>query len=378
MRAVTQAFLDALRGPHKMVSRAAVVAPFQTGTSPISVVNTTSPATNPGNTYIPISGGSITDDTTADIQGSLDLSTDGSWPGNSSGLLVPYGNELYVECGVQYGNGFTEWVGQGYFKMYVCAQPDAPDGPITVTAYDRMRAVQDFKPIAPQQFLPGSSVQACITSVVQAALPGVPVDFDFADTTFAVSHILDSDRLAFLQDVVSSLGKIMFFDYRGRLQVMSLPSTTAPVWEVNGGPSGVLSSLSRSTTREGMFNVCVASGGPAGGNAVSGVWADFNPASPTYYLGPFGVVTQYYTSNFLAQPDQCIAAARAQIALRSGLPYQVDFNATPNYALVGHDCVLVTYDHGRQSELHTLDKITTPLTAAGGTMSASTRVSVFK
>lgn len=87
---VSEAFLCALRGSHAAVFRATLLNTFQTGPSPTG-------------TEVPIIGGSVRLDGTADERGALDLTVPGQcgeWPDNQFEDLAPFGQEVFVERGV--------------------------------------------------------------------------------------------------------------------------------------------------------------------------------------------------------------------------------------------------------------------------------------
>lgn len=352
MRPVSNRFLSVVRSSHKRVARATIVAPGQVGTTPVG-------------TEIPIISGDVTTDINADITSTLQLETKFTWPANSSATGTPYGQEIYVERGIEYGDGGTEWVGLGYFRIDSVEQDRVPDGPIHITASDRMATIKDGRPLAPLVFGAGASVQSVIDFVVTQVLPGVPTVYDFSagTTLLNVSHILDQDRLKFLQDLVSSLGKVMYFDYAGRLQIKAAPDPTkAAVYTINAGRSGVLVSMKRSLSRDGVYNAVVATGEAAGElPPVRGVAIDDVPTSPTYFSGPFGQVAEFFSSTFLQTNDQCTNAARSMLLKAVGLPYNVSLGTVPNPALEAGDVVTVSYSEKSNSETHIADKIVYPL-----------------
>lgn len=366
MRPVSDRFLRVVRGSHKACFRATVVTGMQTGV-------------NPAGTEIPILGGDVELDANADVRGTVDLTTDGSlWPDTTSGLLAPYGAELHIARGIEYGAGEREWVSQGYFRIYTTNQDDAPrKGPIRIAARDRMSGIIDAKLTAPTQFAENVSVQAVFDTLVGEVYPTAVVEFDFDATTstFPGSHILEEDRYTFLLDIVKSLGKVMFWDYEGKLQVRDapMPSTSTTVFDVNHGRDGVLVSMGRSRSREGVFNAVVVTGeAPGDQAAVRAVAKDMSPTSPTYWLGAFGKVPRFYSSSFITTTEQAGVAAAALLARNLGLPYHVDFTLIPNPALEPLDVVQVSYRDEAQVELHVLEKLTIPLTVEG-VMSADTR-----
>lgn len=355
-----------------MRSRVRVVPPGLTGTNPNLDVN--------GNVRdeVTVSGGDVRLDATADIRGSVELETTDPWPEDSSGLLTPYGNEVFVERGVVFGNGSVEWVSLGYFRISDVEQDDAPDGPLRITAHDRMSNVVDSKLEAPRQYAAGVQVAAVFADLVGDLYPGVPIVFDFDATaaTFSTSHVAEEDRYAFLKAIADSFGKIMFWDYQGILQVQTAPDPTMPVWGVTHGEKGVLVRAARSLSRQDAFNAVVASGEVAGEKPpVRAVVYDTNPQSPTYWGGPFGKVPYKMTSSMIQTNDQANAAALAKLTRSLGVPYGIDFQAVPNPALEPLDPVKVSYAN-KPEEIHVVETLTIPL-AAESAMDGTTRKQVW-
>ncbi|PRX48688.1 uncharacterized protein DUF5047 [Prauserella shujinwangii] len=362
MRPVSPKFLRVLRGSHRMRARARIVAPGQTGTDPAGV-------------EVPILTGNVVLDATADVRATLDLITLTDWPRGAGGLVAPYGAEAFVERGLVYGNGDTEWVSQGYFRLYQTEQQDVPRGAIQLAGRDRMSGIADARLLTPLQFATGTSVREVFEYLVQEVYPTASIEFDFdADNaTLTRSHIAEEKRYEFLRDLATALGKTMFWDHRGVLQVRDAPDPTRPAWEVNGGEGGVLVQMSRTLTREGVYNAVVATGeAPDTENPVRAVAWDDNPDSPTYWNGPFGKVPRFYSSPFVETVEQAKAAARALLVKSIGLPYNVDLTAIPNPALEPLDPVQVRYDSGTRAETHVLERLTLPLLATEA-MTATTR-----
>lgn len=363
MRPVTDTFLATIRGAHRAVFRARIVEPGQAGVSPEG-------------TEIPILGGDVTFDTTADVTSTLDLTTNFGWPGRPTDLGTPYGQEIYIERGVEYGGGTREYVGLGYFRIDTVEQDNAPRGNIRITGSDRMANVRDGRALAPVQYGAGASVGAVLDDVIGDVVPALVsvYDWDAYSQTLGSDHIMDTDRLKFVKDLVAAYGKIAYFDYEGRLQVKSQPDPKgAPVWTIDHGRNGVLVSAKRQISRDGVYNAVVASGEPVGSQApVRGIAYDVDPTSPTYFNGPFGQVPMFYTSSFFTTDTQCYAAAAAQLQAATGLPYVVTLGTVPNPALEGWDVVAVTYSDTDDTETHILSRVSYALTV-NGAMDLDTR-----
>lgn len=333
MRPVSDRFLDSLRGSHRASVQAFVVAAGQTGTSPTG-------------TEISIFGGDIQLDSTASIRGTLNLITDGdgSFPDNASDLFTPYGNEVFVRRGIAFGGGTIEWVSLGYFRIDSVEQDTAPDGSITLECQDRMAGIIEARLLAPVQYSATATYGDIVDDLIMEVYPWATVQWDDLTDTDAIgrSVISEDDRYKFLNDLITSVGKVWYWDHRGILVIKDVPDPDDPVWSVNAGENGVLVSLSRSLSREGVYNAVVASGEALDTEAPSrAVVVDNNPDSPTYYYGDFGKVPRFYSSPFITTDSQAQTAAASLLTQNLGLPYSVDLTSIPNPALEPLDPIAV-------------------------------------
>lgn len=347
-----------------MVAKAIVTDTFQSGTSPTG-------------TEIPIINGDVVLDAKTAIRGTLDLITDGNrmWPTRADSLLAPYGNEVWVFRGVQYSDELIEYVGLGPFRIQAPEQEVAPDGPIRITGRDRMAGIVDARLVEPIQFASGASLGFIMETLVTQVYPDATIEWDDPTDTAVITRpmICDQDRFAFLDDLVTSRGKIWHWDHRGVLVIRSAPDPDVPVFEVHSGAGGVLLNVSRSLTREGVYNAVVATGEAVDTLLpVHAIAIDNNPLSPTYYHGRFGPVPRFYTSPFLATGDQAAGAAEAILRRDLGLPYRIEFAASPNPALEPYDPVSIRPGTGQGRETHVLERVTIPLVAREA-MTADTR-----
>jgi hypothetical protein len=345
-----------------MFARARVCVDFQTGVAPTGY-------------EIPIVDGAVRADASADVRTSLDLTTPGNdmWPLRPDGLLAPYGNEVFVERGINYGNGTVEIVSLGYFRINNTNQESGPNGVIQLTATDRMSAIIDARLPNPVQFDPGTSIETVFNTLVHEVYPRATIEFDFvaSGVTFTAAHIVDEDRFGFLRDVAKSQGKIMYWDYRGILKVVSPPDPTIPVYNISYGRGGTMINLSRTLTRDGVYNAVVARGESVEGSPpVTATVVDDNVNSPTYWNGKFGRVPRFYYSSFLTTYSQCVSAATSILRQAVGLPYSINLDAVPNPALEPYDAIQIISPDG--TDVHVLDSVTIPLTALSS-MSGSTR-----
>jgi Domain of unknown function (DUF5047) len=369
VRTVSAGWEPTLRGAHTALFRATVCDTFQTGTTPTG-------------TEIPILGGAVTLDGNADARSTLDLTTDGTrtWPHFAADPLAPYGNEVYIERGVQYSDDLVEYVGLGYHRIETPDQDDVPDGPIRISGVDRMQAIIDARMLAPFQFVAGTTLGTVVDTLVTEVYPSATVEWDdTTDTnTLTRSVIVEEGRYEFLNDLVTSRGKIWYWDHRGVLVIKDLPDPTTPVFEINAGRHGVLVAMSRHLTREGVYNAVVATG-EAGDTATParGIAVDDNPDSPTYFSGRFGRVPRFYSSPLLFTDAQATSAATTILMKQLGLPYTINLGMVVNAALEPFDSVRVRYSDRDAPETHVLETLTIPLdeaTAMDGTTREQTIV----
>lgn len=350
---VSQAFLNATRGSHQLVSRARIVTPGFIGTSP------------PENRDLEIITGSVTLDNNADIRGTLDIDVAEPWPNsNTTNDVVPYGTEIQITRGIVFGTGDIR-VPLGIFRITDVEQDDVRGGPLRVIASDRMHGIIESKLELPRVFTNSTftfTVGQVVDALVQDVYPGqIPQWDDLSVATgynFPISRngvVVEEDRFDYINSMMVSLGKIWYFDYRGQLVVRTITTgfSTTPVYSVNAGENGVLVSANRQLNREGVFNVVRVVGTGFGGAPVYGVARDLDSSSATYYYGPFGKVPKFITSSTLSTPADCVVAAQAELRRRMGFPYSVDFSMVPNPALEPWDTVEVVYPTNLEAQPHT-------------------------
>lgn len=348
-----------------MRARARLVTPGQTGT-------------NPSGVETPIVDGAVFLDASAAIRSTCELVSLRPWPASSDDPAAPYGQELFLERGIEFGNGSTEWISLGYFRLEDTEQESAPVGALRLVGSDRMAGIVDGRLMAPRQFAATATRAAVVDELVREVYPDAVIEWDSGELVQLGRQVIaEEDRHAVLLDVVTSAGKVCFFDYRGVLVIRDAPDAGAPVAELNAGEGGVLVTLGRSLSRRGVTNAVVASGeAPDTGPPARGVAVDADPSSPTYFYGPFGPVPEFYSSPLLITDQQAANAARSILSRSLGIPYRVNLSAVPNPALEPLDPVTITYPAtltaAARSELHILSTLTVPLIAAAP-LEATTR-----
>lgn len=356
MRPVSSQFLAALRGSHSMFTRVRVLSNYQTGIAPV------------GGVEINVVDGAVSQDGAADVRSSVELTTTGGvnvFPQRNTDTLTPYGNELFVECGVKLGNGSVEIVSQGYFRIDSVEQSSAPYGTIRITAYDRMKGIIEARLTTPISFVAGTTIASIFATLILDVYPLATIEFEdsvFAGSSLVNTQVAEEDRFDFLNNIVTSNGSIMYWDYRGILVIKASPDPTLSVWEVNAGTQGVLVDSTRSISRDGVYNAVVALGESVNDTPpVRGIAIDSDPNSPTYWFGNFGKVPRFFSSSFITTEGQALTAARGILQKTLGLPHSVNFASISNPALEPLDAIII--DQLDVVALHVIETLVTPLVA---------------
>jgi hypothetical protein len=362
-------FAEHVRGSHQPVFEARVLTSFQTGNDPAGVT-------------IPIVGGDVQYDNTAEVFATLRLITAGvdeddtgetRFPRLPNDLLAPYGNEIWVRRGIDLG-GQILWSPLGYFRIDNVEQQDSPYGEISISGQDRMAGIVDARLVVPRTFPPDTTVAGVFATMVGEVYPDAVIVFD-DDTGFApIGNMVtfEEDRHEPLVGIAGSFGKVMYWDGEGVLRIESPPDESQPVMEVNAGSDGVLLTSSRRVSREGVYNAVIARGeGGEQTDPVLGVAVDIGPTSPTRWGGRFGKVPRYYSSPYITTVGQAEEAAAAILRRQLGAPFSVNFDAAPNPALRPWHVIRVTQRDGNR-EIHVVQTLTIPLTADGA-MTGTTR-----
>lgn len=363
------ALLRTLSGSHRAMFEARLLLTFQSGDEPIG-------------DQLEIVDGHVEMDAEAEIQRTLQLTVSGRdpdswqsvWPRHSTDPMVPYGDEIFVRRGVDLGNE-TLWFPLGFFRIQTLEQDDAPYGPIRIIGLDRMAGIIDSDPLEPREFAATRTVASVFSELVGEIYPDAVIVFDddSGAATLGRKVVMEDSRYEPLVELATGLGKIMFWDGFGFLQVTTAPDESVPLWEVRAGFQGVLIKASRRITRENVYNGFVFTGEGAGNDThpARGVAVDAGPTSPTRWGGRFGKVPGFFSSPTITTDGQAQEAAREKLRLSIGAPYGVDFGAVVNPSLRPYDPVRVTQLDGNR-EIHVMQRIRIPLSAEDA-MSGSTK-----
>lgn len=366
MRPVSDAYLAAARSSHTSRVRGWLLDTFQTGVSPVGV-------------ELQIVGGSVRAAAGAQIRSTCDVTVLADWPITAGDLLTPYGPEISLQRGIVLGST-TEWVSLGFFRVEsireVATTDSARRGPPTLrlTGSDRMSQMRDERFPTPRQYV-STTVGDVIEDLVLEVYPDATIEYDDGTDTSGIglsrSPVAERERVDFLRELVTSHGRIAYWDHRGVFVVKAQPSIGDPVpWVLSTGRDGVLVEKLRDINRDGVYNGVVVTGeGPDTQVPVVAIVTDDNPRSATRWGGRFGRVPTFFTSTMIRTVDQATATGVMLLDRRTGHPYAVEMTNLANMALEPYDTVMIR--DSREKVFHMLDELSYPL--VGATMSVGSR-----
>jgi kumamolisin len=347
---VTEQFLDAIRQPHKAVSRASILRNGE-----VAVAN------------VPIVSGSVEVDANSQVRRSCDITL--------GAAVDVYGSEIAVYRGVEFTDGSTEMVPLGVFRVDQRENDVVASLPVHVTSPDRAKALADAKFFSPIPSTVGAAVATTIIALARGALPDVQV-INASTAIDTVPRATWEDRWQAITECAVAIGADVFFDPNGALVIRDEPTLAdQAVFTVDAGPTGVLIGGTATTSRDGVFNAVVMSGERADGSTPARwVVTNDDPSSPTFYGGPFGRIPGFFSNPLITSNDQARRAGLAQLARVSGAARVLSLNAVPNPALDAGDVITVRLPDGT-TERHLIDRLTIPLGASDG-MTLTTRSTV--
>lgn len=330
--------------------------------------------------------GSVTLDSTAASRGRLELTLavddDALVPTSSSSLLAPFGNEIRVSRGVRIDDR-TQLSQLGIFGIDRCSVQDSgEDIQISLSGLDRSWHFIDSPFELPHSFASGLTVNALLLDVLTAADAWAASHLvtAFAATTPLLPALFVEEgesRWDFAQGLATAIGGELYFNDQGVL-VLEPTARAGPVAATFAeGEGGLLLGINRDWDRANVYNRVIVTGETTSDteDAVPprGVATDDDPASPTYYGGPFGKKPYWYANDKITTDAQARTAAEAMLARALGAPDNIGFGSVVDPARRPGDLVRITRERLGVNENHLIDGLTIPLTVEGE-MSGRTRV----
>lgn len=305
---------------------------------------------------LPVSGGSITADRTADMRrtGNLTLADRSLIPSLAQGgILEPYGTEFKVRSGIVYPDGTEELIPIGIFVLDTTSWAES-DGPIpSVNLVDRSM-IMIRADIGPTLSASGKLAKSFLETIFYYFWPDLTISYG-SGLNQAVrvpgGVVFDQgNHWQIMNQMAALMGGEFYFDNDGNPIARVFPdfdeNTTVndAVYKIDIGVNGVLINANRSVTREDVYNSVYVVGQASQNGAVPvGHVYNNDPASPTYREGPFRKMGKRIENNLLSTNAQCLAYAENELLKYRRLARTLTVESLTNPALQEGDILQISY-----------------------------------
>lgn len=303
------------------------------------------------------------------------LSSDGALiPTSTSSLLSPIsGSELYIDRGITYADGTTEYVPLGVFTWTTVMSRLTTAGVIISLdgIQDRAQRVIQGTYSKPYAVTTATAVETVIGNILKRGWQTIPGTGSFPATgqtingrSFGVEG--DSDPWTDAVDLAEDYGYRLFFNTAGNVTMQQIGGPLSSSIVTYSATNPLIVELSRSldssNTYSGVIAVLAGTNMPKPFRSVA---YDTDSTSPTYYLGPFGKRLRTFSSSAITSQAVADQTARTQLQRTLGLSEQVSWSQIPDPSLDVGDVVTVTYPDLSLNRSYRIDRLEIPLDSDG-------------
>lgn len=232
------------------------------------------------------------------------------YPVEDTDFLAPYGNQIRAYRGIEHGDGTRDEF--PIFRGPIRAIAPNGDGRATLRAEDLAGQVVAASFANPQLAQVGDPIATEFERLVLDAVPGAEfgTHSDLADLVPPLNY--DYDRGSALDQLAKASSCFWYALADGRFVLRRVPWTVAspPLTTLSSGDGGTLLKAYPSRDASDLFNVVTVTGERADGSTpLSWTARDDDPASPTFYLGPYGVKARQVKLSTATSSTQVKSAA---------------------------------------------------------------------
>lgn len=295
------------------------------------------------------------------------------YPDNAADLLNPYGTQLRIYRGIDYG-GSSEDAPVFTGPIDTCDGRNRYGGQTDISCNDLGAALNDARFETPRAAPPGIATTAEIEGLIRDGIPGASVIRTAKrDGTIPPGLMWDRDRGQAVDDLATSIGVEVWAGPDGGWHITDPATLDQPaVWTLTDGVNGTIVADQRTVSRKGVYSVVVVIVERTDGSTpIQVVVEDTDPTSPTYVGGPFGRVPRFYRSPLITNAAQALTAGRALLARSTGLTRTRQVTCVPNPALEVGDRIDISV--AGVLEQHVVDGFSLPLGTASPAMTITTR-----
>lgn len=318
---------------------------------------------------VPLTG-SVTAKLTERVTRSASFSMESSfYPVTADDALSPEHAVVHISAGVGYGDGTEE-----IFPIFTGRVIDAnrsDDGSVHFDCDDLAADVIGYQFEQPRTTTQTMTL-AEIRALILEALPQATFGTDDVVDQATPRLTWDTDRGQALDDLANSLGGRWYALGNGDFVVRTFNYQLGPVVQsFLDGPGGLLTSAGQTRSRSGVANaVVVVSERTDGTNPVRVPVRDVSPASPTFFGGKFGRVSQIINVQTPLTSTQAQVLGQTQLAASTALREQWTASVVPDHTMEPGDTVELRHRGLTSTQL--IDEISYPLTV-GDDMTLGTR-----
>lgn len=265
-------------------------------------------------------------------------------PSADTDPLAAKGQTVKISLGIGIGTDGVEWFQRG---EYVILSTEDNGDSLRVTCAGLLYLIAEAGFVSP--FQPSGTIASTIRALIE---PALTADLDSAPSDRAVPAGInwDQDRLGALAELLDAWPADMLVNEQGYLEVLPDTDPTVAVRSFTNDEDDAARTIvtaSGSSSRDGGFNVVIATGTASDGGEVRGV-AYVTSGPWTYATGtanqlpvPFG-----YSSPLLTTAAQCTAAAQTVLRrkMRQAVLRSFTITCPPDPTLQLGDAVAVTTD----------------------------------
>lgn len=212
-------------------------------------------------------------------------------------------------------------------------------GRVPITADDLTRLAVRARLLAPDSPPAGATVLSEVRRLLRDIMP-VAVAPGVTDVAVPRTLVYERERMNAVEDLVARIDAGCRMTNDGQLEVYPLAKTD-PVWQVVGGDEGVLISVQREQSIDGLNNAWVVEGQDDDGRQLIG--RAFEDAGPLRYTGPHGPDPYFQASTGLLKTQSAVDFAAQTLRANQRAARSVDLvvECLPHPGLQIGDWVLV-------------------------------------
>jgi hypothetical protein len=329
-------------------------------------------------------------------------------PTSPSSLLSPFGNELFLETGINTPGQPIIWYPSGLFTITTVTVDDTTvDLVVTLDVADRSFVISQRVLKKPYNFpaTPSGNFVAEIQALLNMVW-GTPLAYNIVPTDAVVppaSYNQGSDPWQAALDMAAAVGYELFFDAQGIVRGYPIPdpATQPVVWNFTDEPTAIFGNpgtgsaalfgspystpvaVQMQMTRQSIYNDIIVTGvgtsnaplSNTGSNApVLAEAADTNPQSSTYIGGGLGDVPNFVSTNMVTSAAQAQATANNDLQAALSAAWTITVSAPPNPIFDVDNVVTVTRPRIGISNLKMVIDTVTHVVRYSDTMAITGRV----